>query len=87
VKGNPDAEGSVKQVAKVLGDIVSLAGCTPANVGESKAWAGVVERAIQDRITFCKHLKGKQLFNAVYGTYGYFPVCPSGTFAMCNSAV
>jgi hypothetical protein len=69
VKDNPDEEGSVKQVAKVLGDIVSLAGCTPANVGESKAWAGVVESAIQDRITFCKHLKGKQLFNALYGTY------------------
>jgi hypothetical protein len=32
----PDAANVLQQVYKVLGDLVSLAGCTPASVGESE---------------------------------------------------
>jgi hypothetical protein len=38
----PDAEESIKQVGKVLSDIVSLAGCTPSEVGDSMKWQGIV---------------------------------------------
>jgi hypothetical protein len=35
----------IKQVCKVLEDIVALAGCTLERVGESMAWASIVENA------------------------------------------
>jgi hypothetical protein len=69
VEKYPDAQGIIRQVSRVLSDIVSLAGCTPAYVGESRAWSSIVESTELDRIAFCKALKGKQLFNALYGTY------------------
>jgi hypothetical protein len=53
----------------VLRDIVYLAGCISAHVGESRACASKVESTELDRIAFCKVLNGKQLFNALYGTY------------------
>jgi hypothetical protein len=57
------------KVSRVLSDIVSLSGCIPTHVGESRAWSSIVESRELDRIAFCKALKGKQLFNALYGTY------------------
>jgi hypothetical protein len=69
VEKYPDAQGIIHQVSRVLCDIVALAGCTPAHVGESRAWSSIVESTELDRIAFCKALKGKQLFNALYGTY------------------
>jgi hypothetical protein len=34
----PDADDVLQQVYRVLGDLVSLAGCTPISVGESEKW-------------------------------------------------
>jgi hypothetical protein len=64
----PDAEESIKQVGRVFSDIVSLAGCTPSEVGDSMKWQGIVS-ATTDRLSYCKSLKGKQLFRALYGLY------------------
>jgi hypothetical protein len=58
----PDAD-------KVLGDIVSLAGCTPSNIGTCSEWSRIVDSAKESRIGLCKCLKGKSLFSALYGTY------------------
>jgi hypothetical protein len=44
----PEAENVMQQVHNVLGDIVSLAGCTPSHVGESDAWKAIVDHAEQD---------------------------------------
>jgi hypothetical protein len=65
----PDAEESIKQVGRVLSDIVSLAGCTPSEVGDSMKWQGIVSATTEDRLSYCKSLKGKQLFRALYGLY------------------
>jgi hypothetical protein len=64
-----DAEEAIKQVGKVLSDIVSLAGCTPSEIGESLKWQSIVSATTEDRLSYCKSLKGKQLFKAVYGLY------------------
>jgi hypothetical protein len=53
----------------VLGDLVSLAGCTPTNVGESEQWVHTVNAAIADKVNLAKILKGKSLYSALYGTY------------------
>jgi hypothetical protein len=66
---HPDAAQVMEQVHKVLGDIVCLAGCAPANVGMGDQWAAVVKSAEQDRRQLCNTLKGKLLFSALYGTY------------------
>jgi hypothetical protein len=42
VEKYPDAQGIIHQVSRVLSDIVSRAGCTPAHVGESRAWSSIV---------------------------------------------
>jgi hypothetical protein len=65
----PDAAPIMEKVHKVLCDIVSIAGCTPANVGRGKEWESIVESAEQDRRQLCDSLKGKLLFSALYGTY------------------
>jgi hypothetical protein len=65
----PDADDVLQQVYKVLGDLVSLAGCTPARVGESEKWVRSVDTAKNDKAGFAKILKGKSLYSAVYGTY------------------
>jgi hypothetical protein len=65
----PEAENVMQQVYDVLGDIVSLAGCTPSNVGESEAWKAIVNHAEQDKQNLCKVLQGKRLFSSLYGTY------------------
>jgi hypothetical protein len=65
----PESEDVMQQVYDVLGDIVSLAGCTPSHVGESEAWKAIVDHAEQDKQNLCKVLQGKRLFSALYGTY------------------
>jgi hypothetical protein len=65
----PDASNIIKQVIKVLNDIVSLAKCTPVCVGESESWQSVVNCAMQDRVNLCQVLKGKSLFRALSGVY------------------
>jgi hypothetical protein len=65
----PDSDGVLQQVYKVLGDLVSLAGCTSTNVGESEQWVHTVNAAKNDKISFSKILKGKSLYSALYGTY------------------
>jgi len=69
IKLHPDAADTIEQVYKVLGDIVALAGCTPASVGESEAWSHIVKATKVDRTEFCRVLSGKQLFSALYGMY------------------
>jgi hypothetical protein len=69
VNGHPDAAICMQHLHKVLCDIVALAGCTPASVGESEEWAAVVRSAEDNRESFCKALRGKPLFSALYGTY------------------
>jgi hypothetical protein len=59
----------MQQVYHVLGDIVSLAGCTPSHVGESEAWKAIVDHAEQDKQNLCKVLQRERLFSALYGTY------------------
>jgi hypothetical protein len=66
---HPDSDGVLQQVYKVLGDLVSLAGCTPTNVGESEQWVHTVNAAITDKISLSKILKGKSLYSALYGAY------------------
>jgi hypothetical protein len=65
----PEADCALKQVYKVLGDIVSLSGCTPRSVGKSESWRLITENAKQDRLNLCKVLHGKCLFSALVGTY------------------
>jgi hypothetical protein len=64
----PDAKPVIKEVDKVLQDIVCLVGCTPASVGKSEDWQRVVNNAQIDRESYCNVLKGKQ-FSALYGLY------------------
>jgi hypothetical protein len=64
----PEADCALKEVYKVLGDIVSLSGCTPSSVGESESWRLTTENAKQDRLNLCKVLHGKCLFSALVGT-------------------
>jgi hypothetical protein len=64
----PEADCALKQVYKVLGDIVSLSGCTPSSVGESESWRLITENAKQDRLNLCKVLHGKCLFSALVET-------------------
>jgi hypothetical protein len=69
VSSHPDAAVCMQHLHKVLCDIEALAGCTPAAVGESEEWAAVVSTAEDNRESFCKALRGKPLFSALYGTY------------------
>jgi hypothetical protein len=65
---HPDAAVAIKQVFQVLCDIEDLASFTPASVGESGKWAAIVRSAEDNRESFCKALRGKPLFSALYGT-------------------
>jgi hypothetical protein len=65
----PDADKVLREVYKVLGDIVSLAGCTPSNIGTCSEWSRTVDSAKESRIGLCNCLKGKRIFSALYGTY------------------
>jgi hypothetical protein len=65
----PDASDVIKRVVRIFSDIVSRASCTPAKVGGSEVWSQIVNEAKSERIKLCKTLKGKSLFNALYGVY------------------
>jgi hypothetical protein len=65
----PDADAQLKQLLKVIRDIEEMARYTPASVGESEQWSTIVSRAEENRQNFCKVLNGKNMFNALYGTY------------------
>jgi hypothetical protein len=53
----------------VLSDIEILAKCTPAKARESSEWTSIVRSAEENRANFCKILKGKPLYSALYGIY------------------
>jgi hypothetical protein len=46
-----------------------MARYTAASVGESEQWSSIVSTAEGNRQNFCKVLSGKNLCNALYGTY------------------
>jgi hypothetical protein len=50
IVSHPEAKEAMEKVYEVLTDIASLAGCTPREVGESKEWACIVEKAEASRI-------------------------------------
>jgi hypothetical protein len=53
----------MQQLLKVLCDTENLANST------SKEWAAIISSAQDNREDYCKVLKGKTLFSALYGTY------------------
>jgi hypothetical protein len=65
----PNATPSIQQLLMVLCDIENLANSTPISVGESMEWAAIISSAEDNREDYCKVLKGKTLFSALYGTY------------------
>jgi hypothetical protein len=65
----PDAAPSMQQLYKVLCDNENLPSSTPILVGESKEWAAIISLTEDNRENYCKFLKGKTLFSALYGTY------------------
>jgi hypothetical protein len=56
------------QVQNVLNDIVILAGCTPAEVGESSEWTSIANSAEENRGTLQKS-GWEASFSALYGMY------------------
>jgi hypothetical protein len=69
VSTDPDAGAPIHQLFRVLCDIEDVASFTPSSVGESEEWAAIVSSAEDNRESFCKALRGKPLFSALYGTY------------------
>ena len=69
IKESPEAKDVIQRVLKTLSDIVSLASCTPKEVGHSDEWAQIADTAQEDRANLCQILKGKRLFSALYGVY------------------
>jgi hypothetical protein len=69
VDKHPDAAASMQQLCKVLCETEDLASFTLAPVGESGEWAATGSSAEDNRESFCKALRGKPLFSALYGTY------------------
>jgi hypothetical protein len=64
----PDMAVVIKQTSNIVRGKVSLAGCTPVQVGEINTCRKVMENIKQDRLHFCKFLKGKHSFTVLYGT-------------------
>jgi hypothetical protein len=52
-----------------LYDIENLASSTPVSVGESEEWAAVISSAEDNQETYCKALRRKPLYSALYGAY------------------
>jgi hypothetical protein len=59
----------MKQPFQVLGDIEDVAGHIPPSVGESAELSPIVNAAEENGASYCKGLRGKLLFSALYGTY------------------
>jgi hypothetical protein len=53
----------------VLGDIEDAVRHIPASVGESAEWSAIVNAAEENGASYCKGLRGKPHFSALYGTY------------------
>jgi hypothetical protein len=62
-------DAQLKQPLKFLGDIEDVAGHTPASVGESVVWVSTINTAEENGASYCKALRGKVFFSALYGTY------------------
>jgi hypothetical protein len=69
VQQYPEADALLKQLLKVLGDIEDVARHIPASVGESAVWSAIVNAAEENGSSYCKGLRGKPLFSAMYSTY------------------
>jgi hypothetical protein len=64
VQQYPEADAQLKQLLQVLGDIEDVARHIPASVEDSAEWS-----AEENRAKYCKGLRGKPLFSALYDTY------------------
>jgi hypothetical protein len=53
----------------VLCSIEDLVSCIPTSVGKTEEWAAIVSSAEDNRESYCKALRGKTLFSALYGNY------------------
>jgi hypothetical protein len=69
VQQYPEADAQQKQLLQVLGVIKDVARHIPASVGEGAEWSAIVNPAEESGASYCKCLRGKQLFSAMYGTY------------------
>jgi hypothetical protein len=58
----------MQQLFKVLCDIEDLASYTSASVGESEEWVTIISSAEDNRENYCKVLRRKPLFSALYDT-------------------
>jgi hypothetical protein len=65
----PGTDAQLKQLFIIIRDIKEMARYTPASEGESEQWSSIVNTAEENKQNFCKVLNGKNLFNALYGTY------------------
>jgi hypothetical protein len=64
VQQYPEADGQLKQLLQVLGDIEDVARHIPASVGESAEWSAIVNAAEENGASYCKGVRGKPLFSA-----------------------
>jgi hypothetical protein len=69
VQQYPEADAQMKQLLQVMGDIEDVARHIPASVGESAEWSAIVNTVEENGASYCKGLRGKPLFSALYGTY------------------
>jgi hypothetical protein len=65
----PNAEAQLRQLLKVLCDMVDVAGYTPALDGESHDWKPIVSTVEENRANYCEALSWKTLYSALYGIY------------------
>jgi hypothetical protein len=65
----PDATPSIQQLLKVLCGIEKLANSTPIICWGEQGVGFRISSAEDNREDYCKVLKGKTLFSALYGTY------------------
>jgi hypothetical protein len=69
VQQYPEEDAQLKQLLKVLSDIVEVVRHIPDSVGESAEWAAIVTAAEGNGADYCTGLHGKPLFSALYSTY------------------
>jgi hypothetical protein len=65
----PDGAPAMKLLFKLVCDIEGLSRFTPAPVGQSGEWTATVSSAEESCKEYCKSLRGKAMFGALYGTY------------------
>jgi hypothetical protein len=69
VQQYPEADAQLKQLLQVLGDIEDVARYITPSVEESAEWSATVNAAEENGASYCKGLRGKPLFSALFGTY------------------